>query len=61
NWINGYDSNIDRMVDKMENVRNILAFSLNDFDSGDFDDLIKQMKKRGWKYQQTLVLRPASS
>ncbi len=54
NWIEGYDSNIDRMKSKMEDVRQILSFSTKDFDSNQFTELEQLLNKRGWKYQETL-------
>lgn len=54
NWLDGYDSNIDRMVDKMEHAREILSFSANDLDSGNYGDLVHQMEKLGWRWQDTL-------
>ena len=54
NWIDGYDSNIDRMTSEMEDVRNILSFSYSDFSSGEFDALSNELEKLGWTYQQTL-------
>lgn len=54
NWSQGYDTNIDRMVDEMENVREILSFSYNDVDSKEFQELEQLLKKRGWSYQGTL-------
>lgn len=54
NWLDGFDSNIDRMTSQMENARNILSFSYKDFSSGEFEELSQQLSKLGWKYQDTL-------
>lgn len=54
NWLGGYESNIDRMADEMENARDILSFSRKDFDSNEFNELAKQMKRLGWTYRETL-------
>ena len=54
NWLGGYESNIDRMADEMENAREILSFSRKDFDSNEFNELAKQMKRLGWTYRETL-------
>lgn len=54
NWAKGYEDNIDRMVSKMENTREILSFSYNDLDSTDFTELKQLLKDRGWDYQSTL-------
>lgn len=54
NWSQGYDTNIDRMVDEMENMREILSFSYNDVDSKEYQELEQLLKERGWKYQGTL-------
>lgn len=54
NWLQGYGTNIDRMKDEMEDVRQILSFSVNDFDSKEFLGLEQLMKERGWSYQGSL-------
>ena len=54
NWLGGYETNIDRMKSKMEDVRQILSFSVKDFDSKEFLELEQIMKERGWSYQGSL-------
>lgn len=54
NWLGGYETNIDRMKDEMEDVRQILSFSVKDFDSKEFLELEQIMKERGWSYQGSL-------
>ncbi len=54
NWSQGYDTNVERMIDEMENAREILSFSYDDFNSGEFEILIQRMEKLGWTYQDSL-------
>lgn len=56
NWFDGYDDNIDRMVDTMENTREILSFSYNDFNgkNGDYSEIKRQIEQLGWVYKDTL-------
>lgn len=53
NWLNGFNDNIERMIATMEAPMKILSFSANDLDSKKFDDLVQQMEKLGWKWQDT--------
>lgn len=50
NWFEGYDSNIDRMVDKMENVQQVLSYSHADYENAEYLELKKQLENRGWVY-----------
>lgn len=54
NWSQGYESNIDRMVDEMENPVVRIGMSVNDFESGEYTEVIQQMEKLGWTYSNTL-------
>lgn len=50
NWRDGYSDNIDRMADEMENAWANLTFLTKDYNSGEYDDIIKRLEKDGWKY-----------
>ncbi len=50
NWFDGYDTNIDRMVDEMENVQGRLMFSTDYYKDEKYSDLIEQIEKLGWSY-----------
>ena len=56
NWSQGYEDNIDRMIDEMEDAREILSFSHNDFigKNGDYSEIKRQIEQLGWIYKDTL-------
>ena len=54
NWLLGYDTNVERMIDEMENAGTILPLSHIEFKSGEFEDLVQQMEKLGWTYEYSL-------
>lgn len=54
NWSQGYESNIDRMVDEMENPVVRIGMSIKDYESGQYTEIIQQMEKLGWTYSSTL-------
>lgn len=54
NWIEGYDTNIDRMIDKMENVREVLSYSYDDYQNVEYLELKRQLESIGWAYDYSL-------
>lgn len=53
NWQKGYKTNIDRMVDEMENGIANLKMSTSEYYSGEYDNIIKSLENSGWKYSSS--------
>lgn len=53
NWKEGYATNIDRMVDTMENAWGNIKLSPSDYFGGEYDDVINKLEKSGWKYSSS--------
>ena len=50
NWQEGYNSNIDRMVDDMEHSWANIELLPRDYHSGNYDDVIDKLEQSGWQY-----------
>lgn len=53
NWFDGYEDNVARMTDEMEDVSINLKMSASDYFSGEYIDLINKLENTGWVYSSS--------